>query len=76
MWVTTGIVIITSLDLIQDKKKNQILALHNKCNIIRTYYNLVLLESQVVWLEFTLYMPPNKVNVFPTSPSPLVYTVS
>lgn len=31
------------------QEKTLILALHNKCNIIRTSYNLVLLEIQVVW---------------------------
>lgn len=49
MWVTTEVVIITSSDLIQDRRKPLILALHNNCNIIRTYYDLVLLEIQVVW---------------------------
>lgn len=49
MLVTTEVVIITASDLIQDRKKTLILALHNKYNIIRTYYNPVLLEIQVVW---------------------------
>lgn len=49
MLVTTEVVIITASDLVQDRKKPLILALHDKYNIIRTYYNPVLLEIQVVW---------------------------